>query len=161
MRTVRFGEDVQVIPALAPVAFTNSCACSEFVDLNLANWVTFLVNFGVTSATNVTISVEGSSVGSSASATKIGFDYRLSSAVATQGWGAITDGTTAGATLLSAVLTGASVLIDIDPVDVMALGDQHRWVGVRLTPTSTKVVTAGIQAFIQPRYPGNSMPSSS
>jgi hypothetical protein len=159
--TIRFGEDLQVIPVLAPVLFTNSCACSQFIDLNLANWVTFLVSFGVSSATQVTVSVEGSSIGSSASATKIGFDYRLSEAVATQGWGAITDGTTAGTAFLSAAITGRSVLIDVDPVDVQALGEQHRWVGVRLTPTSSLVITAGIEAFIQPRYPGNAMPSSS
>jgi hypothetical protein len=159
--TIRFGEEIQVIPVLAPVLFTNSCACSQFIDLNMANWVSFLVDFGVTSATNVTISVEASSIGSSAGATKIGFDYRLSSAVSTQGWGAITDGTTAGVAILSAAATNASVLIDVDPAEVQLLGEQHRWVGVRLTPTSSLVITAGISAFIQPRYPGNSIPSSS
>jgi len=159
--TIKFGEDIQVIPALAPVAFTNSCACSQFVDLNMANWVSFIVDFGLTSATQVTVSVEASSIGSSASATKIGFDYRLSSAVATQGWGAITDGTTAGVAILAANANNASVLIDVDPAEVQLLGEQHRWVGVRLTPTSSRLVTAGVTAFIQPRYPGNSMPSSS
>ena len=161
MRTVRFGEDVQVILALAPVAFTNSCACSQFVDLNMANWVSFIVDFGLTSATQVTVSVEASSIGSSSGATKIGFDYRLSSAVATQGWGAITDGTTAGVAILAANANNASVLIDVDPAEVQLLGEQHRWVGVRLTPTSSLLVTAGVTAFIQPRYPGNSIPSSS
>jgi GH24 family phage-related lysozyme (muramidase) len=165
--SIRFGEDTLIIPALGPIDIVGSCAVSEFVDLNLANWVTFLVSFGVVTTgagatcDDVKIFVEGSSIGSSASATMIGFDYRLSSVVATQGWGAITDGTTAGTNFVTSDLTQAAVLIDVDPADVLALGEAHRWVGVHLTPTSTKAINVSVTAFLEPRYPGNSSPSSS
>jgi len=164
--SIRFGEDTLIIPALGPIDIVGSCGISEFVDLNLANWVTFLVSFGVVTTgagatcDDVTIAVQGSSIGSSLSATIIGFDYRLSSAIATAGWGAITDGTTVGTVFSCSDLTSASVLIDVDPADVLALGEVHRWVGVKLTPTSTKAINVAVTAFIEPRYPGNNIPSS-
>jgi len=168
--SVRFGEDTLIIPAFGPfgmVGDTDS-VCS-FVDLDLANWVTFLVSFGVatsgasTAVDLVLVTVMGSSIASTASGTLIGFDYRLSEAIATHGWGAITDGTTAGTsfTTQGGALSQRSILIDVDPNDVGALGEAHRWVGVKLLPTTTMTVNVSVTALVEPRYPGNDIPSSS
>ncbi len=164
--SIRFGEDTLIMPILGPIDIVGSCGQSEMVDLDLANWVSFLVSFGVVTSgggatsDQVTITVIASSIASTASGTVIGYDYRLSEHITTHGWGAITDGTTVGTAFSCTDLNSASVLIDVDPCDVAALGEVHRWVGIHLEPTSTKAINVAVTAFLEPRYPGNDMPSS-
>jgi len=166
MAKIRFGEGTDILPVLAPVSATTGAVRSAFIDLNLAHWATFLVSFNTfttgagATCDDITITVEGSSIASSAGATAIPFTYRLSNAVATAGWGAITDNTGNGATIVSSDLLTAAVLIDVDPANVLALGEAHRWVGVCMVPTTTLAHIASVTAFLEPRYPGNSLPSS-
>jgi len=167
--SIRFGEDTLVIPVLGAVAITNTTTVTDFVDLNLANWVSFLVSFGVVTSgggatcNTVLITAVGSSIASTANGDLIGFDYRLSEQIGTHGWAAITDGTTAGTafTAGAAQLSSRSVWVDIDPAEVGALGEVHRWVGLKIECITSLAVTASATAFVQPRYPGNDMPSSS
>lgn len=166
--SIRFGEGTLIYPVLGAVAITDTTTVTEFVDLDLANWVSFLVSFGVVtsgggaSCNTVLITAVGSSIASTAGGDLIGFDYRLSEQIGTHGWGAITDGTTAGTafTAGAAELSSRSVLIDIDPAELAAMGETHRWVGLKLECITSLAVTASVTAFIEPRYPGNDIPSS-
>jgi hypothetical protein len=164
--SVKFAQGMNIIPVLKPHDLVNATHRTEFVDLDLAHWATFLVNFGdVTTGAGatcdtVTITVEASSIASSASAVKIPFSYRISNALATAGWGSITAGTSDGIALSCSDLGSVAVCIDVDPATFPALGSTYRWVGVCIVPASSTALNAGAQAFIETRYPGNTIPSS-
>jgi hypothetical protein len=166
MNNVKFGEGINIIPVFGSHNMVSATHRTQFIDLDLANWVTFLVNFGdVTTGAgatcdDVTFTVEATSIASSAGAIKIPFKYRLSNVIALGGWGAITAGTSDGVAISCSDLANASVLIDVDPSIFPSLGATYRWCGVCLVPSSTTVLTGSAQAFVETRYPGNGIPSS-
>ena len=166
MSGVKFAEGLNILPVLKPHDLVAATHRTSFIDLDLANWVSFLVNFGdVTTGAGATcdsvvITVEATSIASSAGAIKIPFKYRLSNAIATGGWGAITAGTSDGVELSCSDIGSVSMLIDVDPAVFPALGATYRWIGVCLVPSSTTALNCGAQAFLETRYPGNSIPSS-
>lgn len=169
MNSIKFAEGMNIIPVLGPIDTAASAVATQYVDLDLANWCSFLVQFGNLTSDDsdvVVITVECSTAGSSnATEEAIGFTYRISGAVATNSWGTITAGTSGGIGtsddgVNAANLDNKSVLIDIDPSAVAAKAADMRWVRVVLTPTGP-ITLAGAHAFVETRYPGNSIPSSS
>jgi hypothetical protein len=161
---VAFAEGMNIIPVLAPKDTAATAVGTEFVDLDLANWCSFLVMFGnmtSDSTDTVTVIVEATSDGASSGEVAIPFKYRLSSAVATNAWGAITAGTSDGITVTAAANDSMALWIDIDPAAVQGAGKTDgRFVRVFLTPLGPITLVSAC-AFVETRYPGNSIPSSS
>jgi len=164
MNGVRFGEGLKVLPVLAPIAFTTAAIDTEAVDMNVNHWATFLVQFGAMtsdSTDTVTVTVQCSSVDTSATGDDIAFKYRLSSAVDTDLMGAITDATTAGVAV-TAEDDAKMLIIDIDANALPAVKSDGRYVGLKLTPSDAMASgVVGVIAVLEPRYPGNAIPSSS
>jgi len=161
---VRFGEGLKVIPVLAPQDNDATAAWTTCVDLDMAHWVTFIVQFGALSSDgascdDVQVDVVCTSLNSTASATEIDFTYRLSSAILTDTWGDITAGTSAGI-VIGPAMDNMSLIIDVDPNVVYSKSSVKRFVSVHLHP-ATSITLASAVAIVEPRYPGNSMPSSS
>jgi len=163
---IRFAEGIQVFPDLVFADHGNTSTNSAHVRLDAANWVSFLVCIGsVTSATSADLEITAvcSTADTSGSAvpTAIPFKYRLSGVAETNyTWGTITAGSSNG--LVAAAPTGTTdkcLWIDIDPGDVAAVGADYRWAYLLFT-TSATTMTYGVVAFLEPRYPGNSIPSS-
>lgn len=161
---IRYAEGLKILPILGPVDAVATDKSTEYVDLKNMNWATFLCQFGsiTTDVTDtITVTVEASTAQTSnAGEAAIAFKYRLSSAVATDSMGAITDATATGA-----VITGTDdnklLIIDVDPAAVAFAEDTDRWLRVVLTTSSG--VGASLMSVIfvgEPRYPGNSIPSS-
>lgn len=165
MKGVRFGEGINVVPVLAPIDIAATATNTAYVDLDMANWITFLLQFGnMTSDTSdtVTITVEASSDGASSGDVTIPFRYRLSSAVATNAWGAITASTSDGAAILTAASDNMSVLVDVDPAACQTSDGMTdaRWVRATITPLGPITLVSAC-AFVETRYPANAIPSSS
>lgn len=166
MNGVRYAELVKVLPVLAPADIVATATATQPVDMDMVNWLSFWVQFGAltSDATDtVTISVE-SSTGTSTAATDtaIAFSYRLSAAVATDTMGAITAATSAGVAVPTATDDNKGVWIDVDPQAVIAADTDAKYVRVFLTPNAEMAsCVVGATAFIESRYPGNSIPSSS
>jgi len=163
MKGLRFAEGIKVLPVLTPADIAATNTWTYFVDLDLANWVTFVAQFGACSSAGATcddclIQVMSSSVATTAGIDAIDFTYRLSSAVDTDSMGAITTGTSDGITV-GPLLDNKCVVIDVDPSVVAAKGALERWVCLEFTPAST-ITTVGVIAYIEPKSPGNSIPSS-
>lgn len=160
----KHGEGVSYLPVLAPVAFTTSALDTERVDMSLNHWATFLVDFGLMtsdSTDTVTVTVKCSSVDTSATGDAIAFTYRLSSAVGTDSMGAITAATTAGVAV-TAEDDSKLLIVDVDPTKLPAAKSDGRFVYLELTPSAdmgSGVVS--VVAILDPRYPGNDIPSSS
>jgi hypothetical protein len=165
---IRFAQGLKILPVLGPVDTAATAAVTGFVDLNMANWVTFLVSFGNMTSDDsdvVNIIARASTEGTSAATepTAINFNYRVSSAVATDLMGAITAGTSDG--ISSSDLYNASdldntvVVIDVDPSVVAAKSADMRWVSLAFTPTGP-ITILGVMAVIEHKYPGNTIPSS-
>jgi len=111
------------------------------------------------SSDTVTITVEAMVEATSASTsteTAIAFNYRLSSAVATDKMGAITAATATGTAAVNASTGDSTVLVvTVDPAVVAAVSGA-RW--IRLVATPSDAVAGGVIsaiAVITPRYPKN------
>jgi hypothetical protein len=97
----------------------------------------------------------------------IDFWYRLSSAVATDSMGDITAATSDGIGtsddgINAAGLDSKVLIIDVDASVVAAkaaTSGGNRWVSVAIAPTGPITIDGAI-AIGEPRYPGNSIPSS-
>ena len=165
MAGIRLGQRLNVQPVLIPHDLVNAEHRTSYVDLNLANWVTFVAQYaaattGSTSDTML-ISVEASSIETSAGATKIPFTYRLTSAIDTSGMAALVAGTSDGASVNTSDLTNSCLVVDVDPAILPGRGERYRFVTFVSTPGSSLACVAGVVAYSEPRYPGNSIPSSS
>ena len=165
---IRFQEKLQVFPVLAPVAITTAVTASNYVDLKGAHWCTFMLNFGAitgdTTAINDTVGVtiEASTAASSnATEASVPFKYRLSSAVGTYAHGAITSATSDGVQV-AADKDNTTLFIDLDPAALPANpGADYRFVRLVVTPGSaTTALVVGAQVALEPRYPGNAIPSA-
>ena len=161
----KHGEGVSYLPVLAPVAFTTSALDTERVDMSLNHWATFLVDFGLMtsdSTDTVTVTVKCSSVDTSATGEELAtFTYRLSSAVGTDDMGAITAGSSDGV-VVTAEDDSKLLIIDVDPTTIPAKKSDGRFVYLVLTPSAQMASgVVSVVAVLDPRYPGNDIPSSS
>lgn len=161
---IRFGEKIQVVPLYAPIETTESkvTAC---VALENAQWVTFLVMTGAIATDSddqYEITVKSAATNSTGAAdVAIPFKYRLSSAVGTDAWGAITSATSTGFILEASTDGNKAVLIDVDPASVPALDADGLYLYVDIATTTMVSGPVAVSAYIEPRYPQNSNLSSS
>ncbi len=159
---IRFGEGLNVFPVYPPKDAGGLTTNSLWVDLSDASWCTFLVDLGnqTSDATDtltftVLTSTDGSTTGNQAA-----FWYRLSSATATNGWGAITAGSSDGVAIANAdAMDNMSILIDVDPAIVAASITGGRWVAIGFAIIGP-IALMGIDAFVEHKYLGNTMSSS-
>ena len=161
---VRFAEKIHVIPLLAPVE-TTEAKVSAFVALENAQWITFLIQTGALATDSddqyeITVA---SATGQTTNANDIAipYKYRLSSAVGTDSWGAITSATSTGFILEATTDGSKAVLIDVDPASVPALDADGLYLYVDIATTTMVSGPVAVSAYIEPRYPQNSNLSSS
>jgi len=168
MADLRFAEGLKVIPILSPVALGATALDTEYVDMKLNHWASFLVHFGATTSDTsdtVTVTVLCSSVSTSATGDGIPFSYRLSSYFENDDMGAITAATSDGVALTSSTdpsvsLADRLLMISVNADDLPAYKSDGRFLSVVITPTADVVGVVGVTAILEPRYPGNDIPSS-
>lgn len=147
---IAYGERVQVTPLLASVATTTPLG-SAFVNVSNAQWLTFLLVAITDTTTTVTVECcTANTTSGGATEDQINFKYRLSAALGTDTWGAITAGTTAGVAFSGASGATAAMLIDVDPA---ALPEGYNYVRVVIAAGSNySAATRTATAFLVPRY---------
>ena len=170
MAKLRFLEGIKALPLLANVAVAEAATASQYIKVSGAHWATFMVSFGsaATTATTdiVTLTVECSTAGSSnATEVAVPFKYRLSSKVGTDSMGAITSAAATGVAVNMDDVSGGSssvIFLDVDTSTLPALLTDGKYLRVVATPSgsSDTSVIAGMVAFLEPRYPGNSIASA-
>ena len=163
MNQNQFAEGAKILPLIAPVDTAATALQAPYVDMTEALWAQFHVNFGVITGDALTVTVEASTAGSSnATEAAIPFKYRLSGAVGTDTLGAITAATSDGLSI-SAGDDGKLLIVDIDPAALPSNpGADFKWLRLVVSPSSDMTVClASANAVLQPRYPGNSLSSSS
>lgn len=162
-----YNEDIKWLNLLAPQDIVATATASAYINLQeAAGLIEISVPFGAIASTDdtggVIVTVEASTAGSSnASEEPIGFNYRLSGAVATDLMGAITAATTSGVNVDEGD-DNKTLFIYVDPAQFAALGLDKNWMRVVLTPTSevTSTIVGGVHARFRPRYAGNVIPST-
>lgn len=145
-----FGEDLLVLPVLAPFDNGSSDVRTTPVSVSKAHRVTFGIQFGVLTSSSVAIYVEETSAsGSTTNGEEMSFRYRLSEAVGGDTWGAITTASTTGLLISESTGDNQMLLIDIDPSSMTA---PKTFLSVRIAAGS--VTPALVSAFVvlQPRY---------
>ena len=168
---IRFAEELQPVLLLAPVAITSSVVQSNYLRVNKAHWASFLVQFGAFSDSDDTCTVGVTVECSTASASNateeaITYKYRLSGTVGTSTWGTITETTsTTGIEIKSETDENKMLLIDVDPSKLDVDQPDGFWLRVVLKPGATGAATdvsgiVSVTGILEPRYPGNSMPSA-
>lgn len=158
MKGIRFGEGLKPVPLAA--AYNTTSTASSFVDVKNSHWLTFGVNWGAVD-TAVTITVEectSNSTSGGATEVAIPFRYRLSGAIGSDSWGAITTSDSSGLALVASTNDNQMMLIDIDP---SALDDGYNYVRVKVGTASNGTLPLTVTAFLEPRYPQFNQVSSS
>ena len=165
----RYGQIMKFVPVLAPADITTTATNTSAIDLARCHRATFLLNFGAVSSTSldqsVVVTVLASSVVTSGTGTAIAFNYRLSGAVGTDSWGAVTAATATGyAPAAASTIENTTLLIDVDPAVALAgpTSLDGRYVRVVITPTAgaAHVIVGGL-VELEPRYAQTSMESAS
>ena len=168
MKDTRFVENKNVIMALAPQNIVATATSTQYIDLNLAHGVDFLVQFGAMtsdSTDTATVTLEANAVSDTTSSdnseTALAFQYRLSPAIGTNtGYGAITAATTSGVAV-TATDDNKVLYIKVDPSAVANAGS-YRFVRLTITPNAEMAsCNVAALALVEPRYSGNAIPSSS
>lgn len=157
MKDARFAIGENIVPLKAPVDSAGTAFASPWVSLKNALHCSFLVYFGVVTATSadqsVVMTVEAATAASSGSEVAVAFKYRLSGATGANTWGAITSATSAGMSIATTD-DGKALLIDIDPADLerqLADASHVRYV-VGIDTGGTVTLNSGV-AILEPRYP--------
>ena len=172
MSKFRFAQGLKVLPVLAPVDTAATATYTAFVDADMAHWITFILPFGnLTSddSDEIEILVRCSSEDTSATTEPLAipFWYRVTSAVATDSTTDIVAGTSDGIGtsddgINASGLENKVLIIDVDPSVLSAYSSasaDERWVSVAIAPQGP-ITLLGAIAVIEPRYPGNNIPSS-
>lgn len=164
---IRYAEGLKILPILAPADIVATATATQYVDLDKVNWATLLIQFGNIASTDstgeVVVTIEASTAGTSnATEGQILFQYRLSAAVASDNMGAITTPATAAAgATVNNTDDNKVLVVDIDPSVVAASAADRRFIRAVIAPTSETTATlVGAIAVLEPRYPGNAIPSS-
>jgi hypothetical protein len=164
----RYGQILSFVPLMAPANISTTATNTNAVDLARCHRATFIVFGGAITATsadqNVVVTVLASSVVTSGTGTAIAFNYRVSGAVGTDTWGAVTAATAAGASIVPATLNNAFLLIDVDPANVLngVTSLDGRYVRLVITPNAGATSTIlGVLCELEPRYAQTNMESAS
>jgi hypothetical protein len=160
----RFGQVLKILPVLEPKNITTTATFCQPVSLSNAHRCTFLAEFGSITAASVdqavTVTVLAATGAATTGATAIAFNYRLSSALATDSWGNVTAATSSGVALnptggAAPVATNKILLVDVDPRVVFAgVGaPDGLYVILKIAPDAGASATnVAAQAIIEPRY---------
>lgn len=155
----KFAEYENVVPLIAPVDLGTTATASPYVAIKGAHAVAFLVMFGVTTPNATTdiidVTVEAATAADGTEAAVV-FQYRKSSAVTANTWGAITTATTTGAELTDDD-EGMSLWIEVDP-DALAASD-YAYVRVKIEQNAFTASFAAVVAFVDSRYKMTTMTS--
>lgn len=149
-----------VVPLLAPVDMGTTATKTPYVNLKGAHWLSFLIQFGVTTPNATTdiidVTVEAATAADGTEAA-IAFQYRVSSAVTANTWGAVTTATTTGAELTDDH-EGMSLWIDVNP-DALAASD-YQFVRAAVEMNAFTACFGSAVAFLDARYKQTTMQAS-
>ena len=168
---MKFAEELKTMTLLAPVAIGASVVQSAYVKVNQAHWASFIVPVGAFSSSNdtctVQLTVECSTANTSnATETAIAFKYRLSAAVGADTWGTITATTsTTGVAIRSETDENCTYLLEVNPSALPAALADGMYLRCVFTPgasgaASDVVGVISVIGVLEPRYPGNTIPSA-
>jgi hypothetical protein len=160
----RFAQALNTLPLISPQDTAATALASPFVKLGGSHGGTLFVHFGAITATSadqaILVTLEAATVGVSGGEAAVGFSYRLSGAVESNTWGAITAATTTGASIATDD-DNKMLAIDINPSELLAQKADATYVRVVVTPDAGGTVSL-VSAFVQlePRYSQATMVSA-
>ncbi len=150
-----------VVPLKQPVDAGTTDFVLPYVNLKGAHHLAWLIQFGVTTENATTdvidVTVEAATTENGGTEVAVAYNYRKSSAVTANTWGAVTAATTAGIDLTDED-EGMSLWIELDPDTLAADGYQFARVAVALNAFTVCLVSA--VAFLDTRYKMTTMQSS-
>jgi len=162
--SIRFGQAAKVIPLLAPQDITETATGTSFVGVKNANWLTFLVQFGVITGDSIHVTVEVAPVNTdTGTETAVGFNYVLTGAIDTNTYGSVTAVAAGSNVSLSASDDNKLLIIDVDPGDMQSALATADYCRVLITPSSSSVSAALVSAVavIEHKYPTSNHVSDS
>jgi len=158
---IRYAEELQVTPLLAPAASTTAKE-SAFSKLANMQWLSWLVIWGdmTSDSTDVMVITVKSSTGNSTAAGDVAhtFKYRLSGEVGSDTWGDITE---SAALSIGADSDNKALIIDLDPAIIKAADADAEYAYIDIDGTGL-VTNYGLAVvgIHEPRYPQHDQLSS-
>jgi hypothetical protein len=128
-----------IIPLVGSVDLAGSATAIPYMNIKYANRAAFLVILGNVNSATATdrevVTVEAATSDAGAAEAAIAFNYRLSGAVGTNTWGAITACASTGLSLDPATHDNMCLWIEVDPQMVHAAKPDANFVRLVFTPT--------------------------
>ena len=144
-----FAQHNHVIPVLAPADIASTATNTTHVKVT-GHKVQFWISFGAITGDSVAVTVEASTAATTTGAAAIGFNYRLSGAVATDTWDAVT---TADSTGVDVTATDDNKILLVEPI-LQEMGEDDQYLSVLLSPgASMSALLVGAHAVQYSRYP--------
>ena len=156
MNDTRYLQNTQLVPLISPVDTAASALASPFVKLSNANRLAFHLAFGTITGDSVTVTVEAATVAASGSEIAVPYTYRLSGAVGSDTWSAVT---TADSTGIDIAATDDDKIMWID-YDPRTNADYDYVRLVYTAGSSASAVEIQASAFLEPKYGQLDIPSS-
>ena len=158
--SIRYAENVHIIPIYAPQATTAADLETAHVNIENAQWITFLCGWGAltTDSGDGVIKVYSTTAATTVNAASQSFQYRLSSAVADDNWGAITsvDSTATAGAPIGDTNENMFMVIDVDPSAVEAADAGAKYIHLLMDGSALATNPSfSAVAFIESRYPQN------
>lgn len=151
-----FVEYDNIIMLLEPKDIASTATIAGYIDLKTVQGGGFLVVFGAVTSTTVTdtmVITMDSATAFGATEEALSFSYRLSGALGTNTWGAVTTCASTGVTIDPAADDNKMVWIEIDPADIQAQNEDARYVCLKLTDTpDMEACLVTVLAITRPRY---------
>lgn len=155
MKDNRFVTCENFVPLVAPQDIAANATATPFVSLKNALHGALYISFGsITAASadqSITVTLEAATAAASGSEVAIPFKYRLSGAVGSNTWGAITDATSSG---MSVATTDDNKMLAIEiPGGLDSLLADATHVRAVITPNAGGTATlTNAFAVLEPRY---------
>lgn len=135
------------VPLLVSADITETATASQFLNVQGCNWVSIAVPFGAITGDVATVTLEQCPIGTTTdgSETTVGYSYRLTEVVGTEGIGALTAVGSTGFPM-AASDDNKILMIEFDP-DTLTAGSKY--LRVVITPASTTMSSCivGVQAY--------------
>ena len=148
----RFVQGLNTIPLLSPQDTAATALTTPYMQLGGSHGGTLFVHFGTVTGVSddepVTVTLLAATVAGGSGAAAVTFNYRLSSAVGANAWGAVTAATTAGVALTSVSVDGKVLAIDISPSGILSQKADATHFAAAVTPNAALTV-CNVSAILQ------------
>lgn len=149
----QLSQTMKIVPLLEPKSGSTATQLkSGYVNAGAGHWISFVVPFAAITV-GATLTVE-SAVESTGATVNVPFTYRISAAVGSEGFGAVSKAAADTGAAIAGDDDNKVVIAEVSPSSIYAVNPAASLVRAAITfGAGAGATVGGVQAFIESRYP--------